>query len=444
MKTAPGVSRNYVRIEGIHCPHCVDLLQRALSALEGVESARITRNIACLTGPALPEAEEIVRTVNDLGYETRAEWISTDRRELGSGIRWGELLLIAAAILAVAWGLNALLGYNVFNAIPVIDETLSAPMLFVTGLLTSLHCVSMCGAIGFSVSAESNDRRSLRRPLLYNAGRVLSYTVLGGVAWAFGSVLSVSPAFRGVIILAAGLLMLLMALSMLGILPFSLPTLSRFRFGKGSFGPLAVGLLDGLMPCGPLQSMQLYALSTESFLQGALAMLLFALGTVPLMLAGGAAMNLLRGKSRRWVNQAASVLVLILAVSMLWRGALSFGVDGTRLLARQEDAGLVAVPAGEVQTVRFALDYDHYEDVTVLQGVPVRMVIVAEEEKLTGCNNEVVCPALGFDKKLEPGENVIEFTPGEVGEYTYTCWMNMLHNTIRVTDDPALFEGGAL
>lgn len=443
MKSAPDLPKKYVRIEGIHCPHCVDLLQRALSSPEGVESVRITRNIACLTGPALPEDDQIVGIVTGLGYETRAQWIGADRKSLGSGIRWGELLLIAGGILTAALGVNALLGYNVFNAIPVIDERLSAPMLFVTGLLTSLHCVSMCGAIGFSVSAESNQRRSLRRPLLYNIGRVLSYTALGGAAGAFGSVLSVSPAVRGVIILAAGVAMLLMALSMLGILPFSLPGLFHLRAGRGSLGSLGVGLLNGLMPCGPLQSMQLYALSTGSFLRGALAMLLFALGTVPLMLAGGAAMNLLQGKSRRLVNQAACVLVLILAVSMLWRGALAFGLDGSRLLSQQEDTGLAAVPDGEAQTVAFSLEYDRYADITVRRGMPVRMVILADEEKLTGCNNEVVCPALGFDKKLEPGENVIEFTPHQAGEYTYTCWMNMLHNTIRVTDDPTLFQGGA-
>ena len=64
----------------------------------------------------------------------------------------------------------------------------------------------------------------------------------------------------------------------------------------------------------------------------ALAMLLFALGTVPLMLASGALLNLTRGKARVWIGKIAAVLILLLSVSMLNRGMLDLGVDASRLL----------------------------------------------------------------------------------------------------------------
>jgi len=68
---------------------------------------------------------------------------------------------------------------------------------------------------------------------------------------------------------------------------------------RGNKGPFTVGLLNGLMPCGPLQAMQIYALSTGNPLKGALSMLLFSLGTVPLMFGLGALGSLLSRRLRK-------------------------------------------------------------------------------------------------------------------------------------------------
>ena len=70
---------------------------------------------------------------------------------------------------------------------------------------------------------------------------------------------------------------------------FSLRMPSFLSKYKGNFtSPFIVGLLNGFMPCGPLQTMQLFALGTGSAFKGALSMLIFSLGTVPLMLTFGA------------------------------------------------------------------------------------------------------------------------------------------------------------
>ena len=129
-------------------------------------------------------------------------------------------------------------------------------------------------------------------------------------------------------------------------------------------------------------------------------------------------------------------MILILPVSMFCRGLLAFGIDPDTLLPHKSDGYLTAVRDGEtgVQTVRFELDFDAYADISVERGIPVQMIIHAEENKLTGCNNEVVSVDFGFDMTLRPGDNIIEFTPTETGEYVYTCWMNMIRAHIRVTD----------
>lgn len=88
-----------------------------------------------------------------------------------------------------------------------------------------------------------------------------------------------------------------------------------------------------------------------------------------------------------------------------------------------------------MQTVSFELEYDAYADIVVQKNIPVRLTILADEKKITGCNSEVVSVDFGFDAVIVPGETVIEFLPDREGDFVYTCWMNMIRNHIRVVDD---------
>ncbi len=431
--------RLYIRIGGITCERCVERITRALETLDGVEAVSLRHDVARISGERLPSAKAVVEAVRAIGYEADEAGTGRDLKSVRRVPRPVTALLIALCLLLAAWGIRLLFGYDVFNAIPAVDGSAGYGMLFVTGLLTGVHCVSMCGAIGIAASSETNSVRSLRRPLLYNAGRVLSYALTGGLAALIGSAFRFSPALRGAVILAAAACMLLMSLSMLGVLRFSLPRLFRFRTG-GKAGAFAIGLMNGFMPCGPLQAMQIYAVSTGNFLRGALSMAAFALGTVPLMLLSGAALSFTRGRARAVFGRIAPVLMLLLSLSMLNRGLLALRIDSGRLLPDRNRGYLAAVQGDGVQTVEFELGYDSYADVVVQKGVPVRFVVRADAGKITGCNNEIVSADFGFDLPIAAGENVAEFTPEREGEYVYTCWMNMITNRIRVIDDPEYFE----
>lgn len=435
--------RLYVRIEGIYCENCVNRITNALKSLDGVREVTLRQNVAEISGDNIPSDEVIIETVRGLGYETDESRISETRFDVARSVTLKEFLLTTAVVLLAAGGIRYVFGYNVFNAIPTVDSSVSYAMLFVTGLLTGIHCISMCGAIGIYASAESNSVASMRRPLLYNTGRVISYTIIGGVAGAAGSVFSISTSLRGVVIIAAAALMLLMALSMLGVIRFSIPHFISIRVKPGKGGPLYIGLLNGLMPCGPLQAMQLYALSTGSFLKGALSMALFALGTVPLMLASGAAISASKGKARIMIGKIASVLMLILAVSMLNRGLLSLGVNAADIFTPGYDDYIAASIDDGIQTAEFDLEFDSYGDIVVQKGIPARITVHADPGKITGCNNEIVSRDFGFDVPIVPGDNVIEFVPDEEGEFVYTCWMNMISNRIKVIDDMDYFSGGS-
>ena len=91
--------------------------------------------------------------------------------------------------------------------------------------------------------------------------------------------------------------------------------------------------------------------------------------------------------------------------------------------------------------MRSGVDYGAYTPITVQRGVPVEWTIVADADRLNGCNNEIVVPAYGLTVALQPGENVVEFTPGESGAVTYSCWMGMIRSSIYVVD--SLEDGAA-
>ena len=339
--------------------------------------------------------------------------------------------------MLVIFLIKKIFGYDIFNVIPTISDNITYGMLFVTGLLTSIHCISMCGAINLMATYNRENKINLKRPILYNLGRLTSYTFLGGVVGLIGSIISISEVVNGLIIIIASIVMILMSLSMLNVIIFKLPRLLKFKIKtRNSF---IVGLLNGFMPCGPLQAMQVYALSTGSFIKGALSMFLFCLGTIPLMLGVGIIFNVVKGRKKIILNKIASVLILLLSVGMLFRGISTMGINFNSLFNDYENYTAATIYK-DYQEVKIDLSYGNYDDVVVQKGKKVRLIINVQEKYLTGCNNVVYINEFNIKKELKVGENIIEFTPSEVGNYSMNCWMNMITNNIKVIDDEKYFE----
>lgn len=84
--------------------------------------------------------------------------------------------------------------------------------------------------------------------------------------------------------------------------------------------PLIVGLLTGIMPCGSMYAMWLFAMSSGSMGRGALIMLAFSLGTVPLMLLFGSLGSLIPKRSLKYMIKLSAVLVTAFGVKMLING----------------------------------------------------------------------------------------------------------------------------
>ena len=422
-------------VSGMYCPRCETLVARAVKDLEGLTEVCSDYRSGTLSAEwdnDILSEDVIAGKLAEVGYELVAQDISASP---------GRKLLRLAGLFVVLAGLFVLLQItplqSIFRSFPVVRAGMSLGALFVVGLLTSVHCIAMCGGINLaqsSLAAQAKQKVSLAN-FQYNLGRLLSYTAVGAAIGAVGSVFRLSSRVQAGIQIAAAAFMFLMALNLLDmeglrgripILPHALRD-RLIRYGRHS--SFYIGLLNGLMPCGPLQAMQIYALAAGNWYMGAMSMMCFCLGTIPLMLGFGLVSGRLNLRFTRSVRIASGVLVLVMSMVMLNNGLSLAGI----LLnyAENSQTGVSAVEEG-VQLVQTELDWRSYPDITVRANMPVRWIMHAEKEKITGCNNEIVIPALDLHFPLSVGDNVLEFFVNEPGIIPYTCWMGMLHGTITV------------
>jgi sulfite exporter TauE/SafE/copper chaperone CopZ len=437
-----------IRIGGMTCLSCQKRIRKKLKSLAGIEDAEVdyAAGTAKVTyDEATIDLAAITGAIESLGYTTL-------KNNGGEKIAL-HIVGVLAIILALSFLLRAFSTSSVAASFPLAEAGMGYGMLFVIGLLTSVHCVAMCGGINLSQSLSNNMPQSpapspqfpLLPGVLYNAGRLFSYTAIGVVVGALGSVITVSDRFRNIVLLVAGLLMVIMGINMLGLFPglrrftqgFAKSKLPQFLTKKiggqrAGRGPLVIGFLNGFMPCGPLQAMQLYALSTGSPIRGGLSMFLFCAGTIPLMFALGAAGGILSGVKGRVFSQramqAGAILVAAMGIVMLTNGLSGTGLGGPLDRA----ASVSPVMRNDVQVINSTLFPNRYPAITVKQGIPVRWIIDAPQGNITGCNYRFIIREYKIQHTFQPGENVIEFMPEKAGTFIYTCWMSMIRSTITV------------
>ncbi len=443
-----GILKKTLKIDGMTCVNCENRIERKLQNTPGILEAKVSYSggtAAVTYDKSAITLEEITGIIEKLDYKVKS---AVDLKESKTNIiktLGVVLVLFALYMLANRFGV-----LNIFNSFPQAEKNTGYAMLFVIGLLTSVHCVAMCGGIGLSqcvpqgnAVADGGKWSALRPSLLYNLGRVISYTVVGGIVGAIGSVVSFSGMFKGIVQLAAGVFMVIMGLNMLNLFPWlkkwnpRMPKIFARKINreKGrSNSPLYVGLLNGLMPCGPLQAMQLYALSTGNPLNGALSMLLFSLGTVPLMFGLGALSSMLSRKFTHRMMRVSAVLVTVLGVFMFSSGMSLSGISLPSAGGGAKGENVAVIKDG-VQLITTGLPSGRYEPITVQKGIPVKWTIQAKDGDINGCNNRIIISQFNKELKLKVGDNVVEFTPSDSGIISYSCWMGMIRSQITVVDD---------
>ena len=157
-------------------------------------------------------------------------------------------------------------------------------------------------------------------------------------------------------------------------------------------------------------------------------MLMFSLGTVPLMLGLGSLVSALGRKFARSVMSVGAVLVVVLGLAMLTQGG---SLAGLRLPFSGTDGAKAQMVDG-MQVVNSTLAPGQYPTITVQAGIPVKWTIDAPSGSINGCNYKMIIQEYGMEYAFQEGENVIEFTPLEEGTIPYSCWMGMIRGSIIV------------
>jgi sulfite exporter TauE/SafE len=221
------------------------------------------------------------------------------------------------------------------------------PVFFATGFTIGFgHCIGMCGPIVVSLSLNLKGRSVVLPHLLYNTGRVVTYTVLGGIMGATGSFTLVAAHIEGIqkgALIFAGLLIILMGLVMSGWLSFSKifgdhynpdgivsKGFNRISKIQSTAAYFPIGLLLGLLPCGPVYTALLAAAGAgmraegtfEAIVSGMTLMLLFGVGTVPALFLVAKLVNMGWFKKREIIYRLGALLMVAVGVYFVVKGFL--------------------------------------------------------------------------------------------------------------------------
>jgi uncharacterized protein len=230
---------------------------------------------------------------------------------------------------------------------------LSFGALALAGLIGSLgHCMGMCGPLVAMLGVAAR-RDGSRLPalthVLYHGSRVAVYGLLGLAAGAAGSLVTLG----GGLSTGAGLLSLLLGIGVI-VLGASFLTRTgwagRALWGSaalttamgralkrgGTLGVVALGALNGLLPCGLVYSALLAAAAEGSALRGGAAMIVFGAATMPVLIAVGLGASRLSVQARTVVTSIAGALIVVVGIQLALRGAAELS-----LLPHVHGGGLV-------------------------------------------------------------------------------------------------------
>ncbi len=322
------------KIQGMHCAACELFVENSLMSDARVEKADAklkNKTVAITLKDENVNQEELKSDLNKLitegGYKLVEE-------ESNLSLNLNETIfafVLSAFIFAIFIAIQKL---GIANTVSSDSENYSFAFIFSIGVIASLStCMAVVGGLVLSLSAKYSEGQKTLPLILFHISRVVGFFLLGGVIGLIGSAFVIGVNTTFVLNLILFLVMAILGISLTGLFP----TIDKFQvrspkvLGKKILElesvnskalPVFLGTLTFFLPCGFTQSMQVYSLTTGSFFEGAVTMLVFALGTLPVLsLISFASVKLSKGLQSKLFYKTAGFLIIFFALINL-HGAL--------------------------------------------------------------------------------------------------------------------------
>lgn len=317
-----------LHVKGLHCPSCDIYMERELQNIKGISDIKSDHKEQTVTFNSTNDykEEELIKDINKMieknGYSVQKDPIKTN-------FNWKVLLIPFFISLFLMTLFFLLQKSRFFYNISLSQNTYITA--FLIGIIASFSsCMAVVGSIIISLSTTYKKKSSM---ILFHLSRIVSFFLLGGFLGLIGNTISFSDNFYTITGILLFFVMIIMGFNLLDIFPFfkkiqfKLPKQLTSNTFKNSTSPLLLGLLTFFLPCGFTQSMQILAISTGDILVASFTMLLFALGTFPVLAMLSFGISTLKEKfNTEILFKAAGFLIIFFALYNLMSLLTSLGI----------------------------------------------------------------------------------------------------------------------
>jgi sulfite exporter TauE/SafE/copper chaperone CopZ len=444
-----------IYITGMYCVNCEKLLSAEFKKVSGVGDVRVSRKDKsaeiryCAKEPEFSELKSIACKFGYKVYEDEAETFREPKK-----IPWREWLESVLILITLLFLYGLFREWGVTDKIDFNHSNITYGISFLIGLTASVSsCLAVVGSVviafgeKYKCSGGGFFSCAVKPNVLFHAGRLLTFFMLGGVLGMIGGEINITGKFISAYAIMVAVIMAWLGLNILGILPslsavgLRLPqkltgNWEKLKASEHALAPLFLGGLSFFLPCGFTQSMQVFALASGSFFIGGLNLLMFALGTLPVLLILGITASWTRSRKVAVMQKVAGFLILIFAFSIFNSGFALKGVNNNIFAASKNEG-----ESGEKsensrnqaeQMVEMHVTYRGFQPniIKVKKGIPVKWKILGDQ--VTPCTDRIIVPSLNITKGINSGENIIQFTPTAAGEIPFSCWMGMVRGKFTV------------
>ena len=340
--------------------------------------------------------------------------------------------------------------------------------IFLTGLTAGgISCLAMqagllaSALINHAGTKSGQNSFSLKQKLVpvmaFLLAKLLIHTLFGALLSSVGALISISLGIRLTFQVLIALFMLATAFNLLELHPifryvvftpprFLLRLIKKTSLSSDLFSPILLGLLTLFVPCGVTQAMELVAIGSGNFAQGAMIMFAFTLGTFPLFVLFGLGAKELTSRGKSMLNRLAAVVLILMSLYYLHGVAVVLDAPFTlnkltgHFLPKTSQANTGEIEwarNGDVdpnlQPVTIKVNNSGYAPrlIKVKKDIPVELTLISQDTY--SCALAFVFPEFGIDTMLGPNDRqVFNFTPTQKGQFTFTCSMGMYTGILQV------------